>query len=144
MLAQPYIFAVAFAVAANDILETGQKIGTANNQWLLGMLVVVLIMIVLYREWQSEKKNKKTDSQHAETLEKMEGTTKELIERIDCDRRNWDDERKARISSLMELVKQVATALEKSASASQSIKEAMDGNKIAIYQLKEAIDRRAI
>src|SRR5207237_1302123 len=111
------IASTILAISVDDILSGGQKVGTASNQVILGALVVILIIVVLYRERQQNRTNKS-----------IEHRNEALIDTIERDRRSWDDERRERSNALMQLVKDNTTALEKSASAEMAIKDAVEAN----------------
>lgn len=124
--------ALTLAVTTSEVLETGGKVGTASNQVILGCLVVALIAAVLYRERQQN---------HA--IKAMESTSQRLVERIDRDRTAWDDERRARITFLMELVGKTSTALERCAASELAMREAMEQNTLAMHRLCGLLDKRA-
>lgn len=78
-----HILIAIVAIAGADIIEAGKTVGTASNQYLLGMLIVGLIFVVIYRERQQNKQHDATLRAQQETAEKAENAVKEATDRND-------------------------------------------------------------
>lgn len=105
------LLSVLLAVSSTDVLDTGKTIGTSSNQVILGMLVVALILVVLYREKQQVRANREAEKRHYEAMAKSDSHFRELLIQQETDRKAWDIERLARINMLMTLVGESTKAL---------------------------------
>lgn len=103
---------MTLATTASDIITAGSGVGTSSNQVLLGMLVVGLILVVLYRERQQIKKNHIDDLRHQEVLANFEK-----------EREAMNEERRKRIDFLMEVVRDNTRAMEHNAQAIDTLKD---------------------
>ena len=76
-MASTYLSVAILAVEAKDMLDAGKQVGTANNQVILGCLVIVLIFVVLYRERQQNRQHEEQKRAHKESADKAEEAIKE-------------------------------------------------------------------
>lgn len=72
IVATTYIITVIAAVGVDELLNAGRSVGTASNQVILGILVVALIGVVLYRERQQNKQHAQQLQANALATEKAE------------------------------------------------------------------------
>lgn len=120
------------AISPGEIVDTGKQIGTANNQILLGILVVVTILatialgaVVAYLHRDGKRQ---TANLHAENREQ----TANLLAKLEQRESAMTEERKARISMLLqqqkediEVKKDLSHAVENSTAAIDELKEFM-------------------
>lgn len=142
------LFAAILGVAVNEIIEAGKSVGTSNNQVILGMLVVALILVVGYREIQQIRANRKLDEHHDELIQKADEQFSTLLAQQDRDRLAWDDERRARIATMMQLVvdntrtmDKTANAVLQNASAVGELKDVISGFKEIMFKLEHVLSK---
>src|SRR6267143_7205196 len=142
------IFAVLLSVAVTEIMEAGKTIGTSSNQMILGMLVVALILIVGYREVQQIRANRKIDAHHDELIKKADNQFSALLQQQDRDRLAWDDERRARVATMMQLVvdntrtmDKTASAVLQNAGAVSDLKDVIGGFKEILFKLEHVLSK---
>lgn len=140
------LLASIIAVSTSEIVDTGKTIGTASNQVILGMLVVALILVVVYREYQQIRVNRKAEIRHHEAMTKADTQFTKLIDQQSKDRTAWDDERRARIAMLMTLVQDNTRAMDKTANAVlqtnvviSDLKEVINGFKEVMFKLEHTL-----
>lgn len=130
-------FAVFVAATGDEILQTGQKVGTSSNQVLLGALVVALIIVVVYMGKKQEKNIASQTAKYESMLLSMETKYTQSCDRMDEERTKFGEERVRRIDSLMRLMAENTVALNRTATAEVAMSNAVDAMKMAIHSNNE-------
>lgn len=104
--------AVTVAVGAQEILDAGKSVGTANNQVILGVLVVALIGVVLYRERQQNKQHAESKRSNQEATDKATEAINEarkkhdaVVDAFERERREMNEERRQRWTLIIDVVR---------------------------------------
>jgi uncharacterized membrane protein len=112
IVAPTYLMAVTVAVGAQEILDAGKAVGTANNQIILGILVIALIGVVLYRERQQNKQHAEVRKSHQEATEKAAAAIEEAkrkhdltIDAFEKERREMNEERRQRWTLIIDVIR---------------------------------------
>lgn len=118
-----YIIATIIGVGADELLNTGKTIGTANNQVILGFLVVALIGVVLYRERQQNKQHaqqiksnqiatekaeqaiRTAEVKHDEVLTRAERERIDLYAKMEKQHAEMNEERRQRWTMMIDVVR---------------------------------------
>jgi hypothetical protein len=107
------------AVTPNEVFEAGEKLGTANNQVILGVLLVVMILCVVA-----------LGAVIAILHRINQRTIATFIEKLDVKENAMTTERVRRIDMLMGLLRE-------DVAAKKDVAHAMEQNSTAIRELKE-------
>jgi uncharacterized membrane protein len=112
IVAPTYLIAVTAAMGVQEILDAGKTVGTANNQIILGVLVVALIGVVLYRERQQNKQHDEVRKSNQEATEKATAAIEEArrkhditIDAFEKERREMNEERRQRWTLIIDVVR---------------------------------------
>jgi hypothetical protein len=123
-------------MSPTEITDAGRAIGTANNQVVLGILVILVLLalsalagvvIYLYRQGRRE-----VFMLHADNKAEM----KELISRLDLKDATMSKERIDRITMLLQLMKE-------NIETNSRVANAIENNNKAIADLKEFLREQA-
>lgn len=122
------VFMALIAVSADDVMQSGRAVGTANNQVLLGCLVVVLIIVVIYFARKQDKQNAVLIARYDKNAEMMQQKHDALMERLDSEQKAFGEERRLRIEALMRIVSENALAGQAVASSVNAMREAVEAS----------------
>lgn len=78
-----HIMIAIIAVTGSEIIEAGKTVGTASNQYLLGMLIVGLIAVVVYRERQQNRQHNESLDAARAAADKVEKAAQDAARKAD-------------------------------------------------------------